>query len=82
MIPWIYVTSSPCALDIDYMGGDVETYAQWLQRLENWLKEMLRVSMADGERLGAPAVSCRPATRATTWTHSERLRRLTARSQR
>jgi site-specific DNA-methyltransferase (adenine-specific) len=56
-LPWpdssvdLFVTSPPYALDIDYKGGDVETYARWLQLLEAWLREMSRVSRAAGGRL-------------------------------
>ena len=56
-MPWpddsvdLIVTSPPYALDVDYAGGDVETYARWLQVLDVWLKEMSRVSKANGGRL-------------------------------
>lgn len=57
-LPWpdnsvdLLVTSPPYALNIEYVGGgDVESYAQWLQVLETWLQEMSRVSRVEGGRL-------------------------------
>jgi DNA methylase len=56
-LPWpdnsvdLLVTSPPYALDIEYVGGDVKSYPEWLQLLEKWLREMSRVSRAEGGRL-------------------------------
>jgi hypothetical protein len=56
-LPWpdnsvdLLVTSPPYALDIEYLGGDVQSYAEWLQLLDKWLREMSRVSRVNGGRL-------------------------------
>jgi site-specific DNA-methyltransferase (adenine-specific) len=56
-LPWpdesvdLIVTSPPDALDVDYAGGDIDSYATWLDTLATWLKEMLRVARGDFGRL-------------------------------
>jgi hypothetical protein len=56
-LPWpnnsvdLLVNSPPYALDIEHVGGDVQSYSEWLQLLEKWLSEMSRVSRAEGGRL-------------------------------
>jgi DNA modification methylase len=48
-LPWpdgavdLIVSSPPYALAVPYAGGDVPGYAAWLEALEAWLAEMLRI---------------------------------------
>ena len=53
-LPWpdgtvdLIVSSPPYALAVPYAGGDVAGYSAWLEALEAWLAEMLRVATQTG----------------------------------
>src|SRR5262249_29468560 len=56
-LPWpdggvdLLVCSPPYAVDVPYAGGDVGSYADWLEALRLWVAELLRIANPAGGRL-------------------------------